>query len=167
MKYKSYTISCCGDQLHKLRAYAWRAVIFRPGYKHFLTSNFADGKNIQLTIRILSRPTLWITVTETIVKAQRSLRWEIETMEVESRSHWGQTILLSACSTSTSSIATARTETTGGPTYVMATTIGAYHLAKRFHLSMPLFVLPLSGSHSLHQWTDLSNDHIDEGYCMS
>ena len=67
-----------------IRAYAWRTVIFRPGYKHFLMSNFADGKNIQFTIRILSRPTLWITVTETVVKAQRSLRWE---MEFESGSH--------------------------------------------------------------------------------
>jgi len=25
-----------------VRAYAWRAAIFRPGYKHFLTSNFAS-----------------------------------------------------------------------------------------------------------------------------
>jgi len=66
-----------------------------------LTSNFADGKNIQFTIRILSRPTLSITVTETVVKAQISLRWEIEMMEVESGSHLDQTILLSARSTST------------------------------------------------------------------
>ena len=57
--------------------------------------------DIQFTIRILSRPTLWITVTETIVKAKRSLRWEIEMMEVETGSHWDQTILLSAHSTST------------------------------------------------------------------
>jgi len=35
-------------------------------------------------------------VTETVVKAQRSLRWEIETMKVESGSHRGQTVLLSA-----------------------------------------------------------------------
>jgi len=48
-----------------------------------LKSNFADDKNIQFTIRILSRPTLWITVRETVVKAQRSLRWEIEMMEVK------------------------------------------------------------------------------------
>ena len=40
-------------------------------------------------------------MTETVLKAQISLRWETETMEVESGSHWGQTILLSACSTST------------------------------------------------------------------
>jgi len=66
-----------------------------------LTSNFADGKRIQFTIRIFSRPTLWITVTDTVVKAQRSLRWEIETMEVKSGSQWGQTIPLSARSTST------------------------------------------------------------------
>jgi len=38
------------------------------GYKHFLMSNFADGKNIQFTNHILLRPTLSITVTETIVK---------------------------------------------------------------------------------------------------
>jgi len=36
-------------------------------------------------------------VTETIVKAQEVA----ETMEVESGSHWGQTILISAHSTST------------------------------------------------------------------
>ena len=66
-----------------------------------MTSNFADGKNIQFMIHILLRPTLWITVTETVVKAQRSLRWEIEMMEVESGSHHGQTIFLSARSTST------------------------------------------------------------------
>jgi len=84
-----------------IRAHAWHAVIFRPGYKHFLTSNYKDGKNIQFTICILSRSTLWITVTEIVVKAQRSLWWEIETVEVESGSHQGQTILLSAHSTST------------------------------------------------------------------
>ena len=83
-----------------IRAYARCVVIIiRPGYKHFLTSNFADSKNIQFTIGTLSRPTLSITVTETIVKAQRRLQSEIETMEVESGSHRGQTILLSACST--------------------------------------------------------------------
>ena len=64
-------------------------------------SNFADGKNIQFTIRILLRPTLWITVTETVVKAQGSLWWETEMMEVESGSHRCQTILLSARSSST------------------------------------------------------------------
>ena len=79
-----------------ISAHAWRSVIFQPGYKHFLTSNLADGKNVQFTICILLRPTLWITVTETVVKAQRRLRWEIETIEVESGSHCGQTILLSA-----------------------------------------------------------------------
>ena len=75
--------------------------MFEPGYKHFLTSNFADDKNIQFTIRILLRPTWWITVRETVVKAERSLRWEIEMMEVESASYRGQAILLSAHSTST------------------------------------------------------------------
>ena len=61
----------------------------KTGYKRFMTSNFADGKNIQFTIRTLSRPTLPITVTETVVKAQRNLRWEIEMMKVESGSHRG------------------------------------------------------------------------------
>ena len=59
----------------------------------FLTSNFTDGKNIQFTIYILSKPTLSITVTETALKAQGSRWWETEMMEVESRC---QTILLSA-----------------------------------------------------------------------
>ena len=36
-------------------------------------------------------------------------------------------------------------------------------MAKRFYLSMPLFVLPLT----LVIWTNLSNGHIAEGYCMS
>ena len=39
-----------------------------------------------------------------------------------------------------------------------------YHTAIRFHLLMPIFVLPLAHSHwmSLVTWTDLSNGHIDE-----
>ena len=49
-------------------------------------------KNIQFTIRILLRPTLSMKVTKIAVKDQRSLRWETETMEVESGSHRGQTI---------------------------------------------------------------------------
>ena len=77
-----------------IRAYARWAFIFQPGYMHFLTSNFADGKTIQFMIHILSRPTLSITVRETLVKAQVSLWWETEMMEVESGSHHGQTILL-------------------------------------------------------------------------
>ena len=52
-------------------------------------------------IHILSKPTLWITVTETIVKTQGSLWWETETMEVEGGSHWGLAILLSARTIST------------------------------------------------------------------
>ena len=51
-----------------IRAYSWHAVIIRPGYKLFLTSIFVDGKNILFTVRILSRPTLSIAVTETVVK---------------------------------------------------------------------------------------------------
>ena len=74
MKYKSCTIMLLSRSAAQALGHAWRAVIFRPGYKHFLTSNFADGKNIQFTIRILSRPTWWITMTETVVKAQRSRR---------------------------------------------------------------------------------------------
>ena len=67
----------------------------------FLTSSFADGKNIQFTIRILPRPSLLITVTETVMKAHGSLQQVIETMEVESGSHQVQTIFLSAHSTLT------------------------------------------------------------------
>jgi len=52
-------------------------------------------------IRILSRPTLLITVTDTIVKAQGSLWWGTERMEIESGSHRGQAVLLSGHSTST------------------------------------------------------------------
>jgi len=40
-------------------------------------------------------------VTETVVKAQGSLWWETEAMEVQSGSHRGQTILPSARSTLT------------------------------------------------------------------
>jgi len=67
----------------------------------FLTSNFADGKNIQFTFRILLRPTLSITVTETVLKAKISRWCDTETMEVESGSHRSQTILLSTRCTST------------------------------------------------------------------
>ena len=52
-------------------------------------------------ICILSRPTLSITVTETVVKSQGSLWWETEKIEVKSRCHRGQTVLLAAHSTST------------------------------------------------------------------
>ena len=42
-------------------------------------------------------------------------------------------------------LATARTETTCGPTYVFnGSNDRCYRMAKRFHLSMPLFVLPLT-----------------------
>jgi len=34
-------------------------------------------------------------------------------------------------------------ETIRGPTSSMARAIGGYHIAKRFHVSMPLFTLPL------------------------
>jgi len=91
------------------RAYVQCAVIVQPDYKPFLTSNFADGKNIQFTICILLRPTLSIAVTETLAKAQGSLWWETDMMEVESGSHWGHTILLSAHSTS-SKVLTATTQ---------------------------------------------------------
>ena len=39
---------------------------------------------------------------------------------------------------------TARMETICGPTPSMARAIGGYHMAKRFHVSMPLFTLPLT-----------------------
>jgi len=52
-------------------------------------------------IHILSRPTLLITVTETVLNAQVIRWWETETIEVESGSHRSQTILLSARCTST------------------------------------------------------------------
>ena len=45
-----------------------------PSYKDFLMSNFADSKDILCTNRTLSRPTLPIAVTETIVKAQGGVR---------------------------------------------------------------------------------------------
>ena len=68
----------------------------RTPLKQFISSKFADGKNIQFTICISSRPTLSITVTGAVAKAGGSLWWETETMEVESGSHRGQIILLSA-----------------------------------------------------------------------
>ena len=40
-------------------------------------------------------------------------------------------------------VATARTETTRGPTYSMTKAIGATPWQKRFHPSVPLFALPL------------------------
>ena len=43
---------------------------------------------------------------------------------------------------STSSMATARMETIRGPTSSMARAIGGYHMAKKFHVLMPLFTLP-------------------------
>ena len=48
----------------------------------FLMSNFADGKNIQFTIHILLRPTLSITVTQTVVKAQGSLRLSLVLQQI-------------------------------------------------------------------------------------
>jgi len=52
-------------------------------------------------IRILARPALSIIVTETVLKAQVSRWWETEMMDIESGTHWSQTILLSACCTLT------------------------------------------------------------------
>jgi len=40
MKYKSCTIAAVEISCTSIRAYAQCAVIFRPGYEHFLTSNF-------------------------------------------------------------------------------------------------------------------------------
>jgi len=64
--------------------------IVRPIHKHFLMPNFADGENMHFTIRILSRPNLSITVTETVVKGTSMVG-----MEVESGIQRGETILLS------------------------------------------------------------------------
>jgi len=55
-------ISCTSTKVHALHL-----VIIQCGYKHFLTSNFADGNSIPCI------PTLSIPVTETIVKAQGGL----------------------------------------------------------------------------------------------
>ena len=81
------------------RAHALRAIIIRLCYKDFLKSNQKE-REIQSTNRTLSRPTLPIVVTETVVKARGGLRCEIESTEVESGSHRGQTVPLSARTTS-------------------------------------------------------------------
>ena len=92
------------------RRLLWRSAAQALGHMHGVWSssdqvtsifdiNFADSKNIEFTVCILSRPTLSITVTETVVKVYSGRH--AETMEVESGSHWGQTILLSERSTST------------------------------------------------------------------
>ena len=87
MKYKRCTVGCCGDQLHKHQGIC-TACGHRPTrLQAFLMSNSAVGKSIQFTICILSKPTLSITVIETVVKAQGSLWWETETMEVERSNH--------------------------------------------------------------------------------
>jgi len=65
-----------------------------------------------------------------------------------------------------SSIATARTETTRGPTYSMARTIGA-HGKKASSVDAIICVAAHSGSHSLTTSSDLSSGHIDESYRIS
>jgi len=59
----------------------------------------------------------------------------------------------------TSWLATARMETTRGPTYSMARVIGGYRMAKRFHLLMPLYVLPLTVGVTHHMDRPLQWQH--------
>jgi len=54
---------------------------------HSYTSYTHTHANRRFTIRTLSRPTLSITVTETVLKAHGSLWLETETMEIERGSH--------------------------------------------------------------------------------
>ena len=57
-------------------------------------------------------------------------------------------------------LATARTETTCGPTYVFnGSNDRCYRMAKRFHLSMPLFVLPLTVEVTLYMDRPLQWPH--------
>ena len=67
---------------------------------------------------------------------------------------------------STSSIATARTETTREPTYSMVRVIGATAWQKCF-ICQCHYLHCHSQCKSLVTWIDLSNGHIDEGYRMS
>ena len=78
----------------------WRSAAQALGHMHgvrsssnqiqaLLTSKFADSKNVQFIICILSRPTLLITVTETDLKAQevygrRQKRWKSKVKSLES-----------------------------------------------------------------------------------
>ena len=64
------------------------------------------------------------------------------------------------------SMATARTETTRGPTYSMARAIGATAWQKGF-ICWCHYLCCHSQWKSLVTWTNLSNGHIDEGYRMS
>ena len=63
----------------------------------------------------------------------------------------------------TNRLATARTETTRGPTYSMARTIDATAWQKGF-ICRCHYLCCHSQWKSLVTWTDLSNGHIDEGY---
>ena len=63
-----------GDSCKSTRAYAQHAVNHRTTQlQAFLMANY---ENIQFTYRILSSPTLSIAVTETVLKAQGSVRWK-------------------------------------------------------------------------------------------
>jgi len=64
----------------------------------------------------------------------------------------------------TSSMATARTETTHGPTYSMTRGIGATHGEKVSSVDAIVYVATVAHSQwkSLVTWTDLSNGHINE-----
>ena len=61
-------------------------------------------------------------------------------------------------------MATARIETTHGPTYPMARAIGATAWHKVSSLYAIICVATYSVGKSLVTWIDLSNDHISEGY---
>ena len=66
----------------------------------------------------------------------------------------------------TNRLATARTETTRGPTYSMARTIGATAWQKGF-ICQCHYLCCHSQWKSLVTWTNLSNGHIDESYHIS
>lgn len=74
-----YTTGYYRDLLCNPMAHMLCAVI---SYKHFLMPNFADGKVLQCTNHILSRPASSTPVAETVVW------WETEMIEVESGSQW-------------------------------------------------------------------------------
>ena len=75
-----------------VRACAWRTVIFQPGYKHFLTSNFADCNEHTVHDSYFIE-TYLVDNSDSDRSEGPEKSTEIETMEVESGSHRGQTIL--------------------------------------------------------------------------
>ena len=67
----------------------------------------------------------------------------------------------------TSWMATARMETTCGPTYSIARVIGATIWQKKSFIGRCHYLRCYSQWKSLVTWTDLCNGHINEGYRMS